>query len=161
MFLWGAVRYLWGRISDPTRIPFLTRPYAETDRHISLPSKPVYHRPRYGGRNDSREVNRMPEFAQPFAGNNIDRTMTHNELIRAIRYTIAAEFEAIQLYNQMADATDNELAREVLKDIADEEKVHAGEFYRLLIELDPREKEFYQKGAEEVEEEIGKLRAKE
>jgi hypothetical protein len=57
-----------GRISDPTRIPFLTRPYAETDRHISLPSKPVYHRPRYGGRNDSREVtaclnshNRLPE----------------------------------------------------------------------------------------------------
>ena len=56
----------------------------------------------------------MPEFSQPFAGNNIDRTMSHNELIRAIRYTIAAEYEAIQLYLQMADATDNELAREVL-----------------------------------------------
>ncbi|MDV2481884.1 rubrerythrin [Methanoculleus sp. Wushi-C6] len=103
----------------------------------------------------------MPEFAHPFSGNNIDRAMSHNELIRAIRYTIAAEFEAIQLYNQMADATDNELAREVLRDIADEEKVHAGEFYRLLIELDPQEKEFYEKGAEEVEEEIEKLRAKE
>lgn len=102
----------------------------------------------------------MPEFAQPFAGNNIDRMMSHNELIRAVRYTIAAEFEAIQLYNQMADATDNELAREVLRDIADEEKVHVGEFYRLLIELDPREKEFYQKGAGEVEEEIEKLQAK-
>jgi rubrerythrin len=103
----------------------------------------------------------MPEFSQPFAGNNIDRTMSHNELIRAIRYTIAAEYEAIQLYLQMADATDNELAREVLRDIADEEKVHAGEFYRLLIELDPKEKEFYQQGAAEVEEEIEKLRAKE
>ncbi|MFA7198615.1 MAG: ferritin family protein [Methanoculleus sp.] len=103
----------------------------------------------------------MPEFAQPFAGNNLDRMMSHNELIRAVRYTIAAEFEAIQLYNQMADATDNELAREVLRDIADEEKVHVGEFYRLLIELDPREKEFYQKGAGEVEEEIEKLKAKE
>ena len=102
----------------------------------------------------------MPEFAQPFAGNNLDRMMSHNELIRAVRYTIAAEFEAIQLYNQMADATDNELAREVLRDIADEEKVHVGEFYRLLIELDPREKEFYQKGAGEVEEEIEKLKAK-
>jgi rubrerythrin len=102
----------------------------------------------------------MPEFAQPFAGNNLDRKMTHSELIRAIRYTIAAEFEAIQLYNQMADATDDELAREVLKDIADEEKVHVGEFYRLLMELDPRENDFYLQGMQEVEDEIEKLKAK-
>lgn len=52
---------------------------------------------RYGGRDDSCEVNRMPEFARPFAGSNIDRMMRHNELIRAVRYTIAAEFEAISL----------------------------------------------------------------
>ncbi len=45
---------------------------------------------------------------------------------------IAAEYEAIQLYMQLAESTDNELAIEVLKDIADEERVHAGEFLRLL-----------------------------
>lgn len=61
----------------------------------------------------------------------------------------------------MADATDNELAREARRNIADEEKVHAGEFYRLLLEPDPREKEFCQKGTEEVEEEIERLRTKE
>jgi rubrerythrin len=103
----------------------------------------------------------MPEFAQPFAGNNLDRNLSHAELVRAIRYVIAAEFEAIQLYNQLADASDDALAREVLRDIADEEKVHVGEFYRLLMELDPKENDFYLKGMQEVEDEIEKLKAKE
>jgi len=51
---------------------------------------------------------------------------------------VAAEYEAIQLYMQLAESTDNKLAIEVLKDIADEERVHAGEFLRLLHELAPR-----------------------
>jgi rubrerythrin len=44
----------------------------------------------------------------------------------------------------------------VLKDIADEERVHAGEFLRLLKELAPDEEKFYTEGAKEVEEEIKK-----
>ncbi len=99
----------------------------------------------------------MPEFANPFAGNSLDRKLTKDELIRAIRYNMAAEFEAIQLYMQLADATDDPLAKEVLTDIANEEKVHAGEFYRLLMELDPKEGEYYKEGMAEVEEEIEKL----
>ena len=67
---------------------------------------------------------------------------------------VAAEYEAIQLYMQLAESTDNALAVEVLKDIADEERVHAGEFLRLLRELASDEEKFYQKGAEEVEEMI-------
>jgi rubrerythrin len=54
----------------------------------------------------------------------------------------------------------NELAIEVLKDIADEERVHAGEFLRLLKELDPEEKKVLCRSAEEVEEEIEKLKKK-
>lgn len=45
-----------------------------------------------------------------------------------------------------------------LKDIADEERVHAGEFLRLLYELEPEEAKFYAEGAEEVEEEIKKMK---
>ena len=51
---------------------------------------------------------------------------------------VAAECEAVHLYMQLADSTDNKLAVEALKDIADEERVHAGEFLRLLRELAPR-----------------------
>ena len=72
----------------------------------------------------------MPEFGTPFSGLTKDRKVTKEELIRAIRFMIAAEYEAIQLYMQLAESTNNKLAQEVLKDIADEERVHAGEFLR-------------------------------
>ena len=100
----------------------------------------------------------MPEFGNPFSGLAKDRKVSHEELIRAIRFMIAAEYEAVQLYMQLAESTDNKLAIEVLKDIADEERVHAGEFLRLLRELDPEEEKLYAQGAEEVEEEIEKLK---
>ena len=57
---------------------------------------------------------------------------------------------------QLAESTDNQLAQEVLKDIADEERVHAGEFLRLFKELASDEEIFYIEGAKEVEEEINK-----
>ncbi|NLT47941.1 MAG: rubrerythrin [Clostridiales bacterium] len=100
----------------------------------------------------------MPDFGQPFSGLAKDRKISNQELIRAIRFMISAEYEAIQLYMQLAESTDNKLAIEVLKDIADEERVHAGEFLRLLKELDPDEEMFYAEGADEVEEEIEKLK---
>ena len=98
----------------------------------------------------------MPDFGNPFSGLKKDRKVTGEELIRAIRFMVAAEYEAVQLYMQLAESTDNKLAQEVLKDIADEERVHAGEFLRLLKELAPDEQKFYDEGAEEVEEEISK-----
>lgn len=102
----------------------------------------------------------MPDFGHPFSGLAKERKFTEQELIRAIRFMIAAEYEAIQLYMQLADSIDNELAIEVLKDIADEERVHAGEFLRLLKEIAPDEEKLYAEGAEEVEEEIEKLKGK-
>ncbi|MGD1818855.1 MAG: ferritin family protein [Pleomorphochaeta sp.] len=99
----------------------------------------------------------MPDFSTPFAGLAEKKKLTHEELVRSIRFMIAAEYEAIQLYMQLAESTDNQLAIDVLKDIADEERVHAGEFLRLLHELDPNEAKFYAEGAQEVEEEINKL----
>jgi len=98
----------------------------------------------------------MPEFGSPFSGLANDRKLTDQELIRAIRFMIAAEYEAIQLYMQLAESTDNKLAIEVLTDIADEERIHAGEFLRLLHELAPDEEKYYAEGADEVEEEIKK-----
>lgn len=100
----------------------------------------------------------MPDFGHPFSGLAKDKKLTDAELIRAIRFMVSAEYEAIQLYMQLAESTDNKLAKEVLKDIADEERVHAGEFLRLLKELDPEEEKFYAEGAAEVEEEIEKLK---
>ena len=100
----------------------------------------------------------MPDFGQPFSGLAKERKRSEQELIRAIRFMVSAEYEAIQLYMQLAESTDNKLAIEVLTDIADEERVHAGEFLRLLKELEPEEEKFYEEGAQEVEGEIDKLK---
>ena len=94
----------------------------------------------------------MPEFGSPYSILSLDRKITKEELIRAIRFFISAEYEAIQLYMEIAEATDNEIAKRVLIDIANEEKVHAGEFLRLLFEIDENEKNFYKMGEKEVEE---------
>jgi rubrerythrin len=105
----------------------------------------------------------MPDFVDPFSGI-VPRKIDSRELARAIRLSLAAEEEAIHLYEALADATDNELAKEVLQDIADEEKVHAGEFQRLLNILLPDEEGFLAEGAQEVNEmaeNIGKISAAE
>ncbi len=94
----------------------------------------------------------MPEFGNVFSVKASDRKLTDSELIRAIRLSVAAEYEAVQLYEQLAESTDNELARKVSFDTAKEEVVHAGEFLCLLRELYPNEEAFYKEGAEEVEE---------
>ena len=96
----------------------------------------------------------MPDFGSPFAGLAKGKKLTEAELIRAIRFMVAAEYEATQLYVQLAESTDNPLAVKVLKDIADEELVHAGEFLRLLHELAPDEARLYALGAQEVEAKI-------
>jgi len=100
----------------------------------------------------------MPEFCNSFYGNKCDRKLTEAELIRSIRLMVSAEYEAIQLYMQLAESTDNELAKTVLIDVADEEREHAGEFLRLLHELSPDEQGFYDHGKKEVEEMIAKLK---
>jgi len=100
----------------------------------------------------------MPAFGSPFSGLANDRRLTDEELVRAIRFMVAAEYEATQLYTQLAESTDNKLAVQVLKEIADEELVHAGEFLRLLHELAPNKEKFYAKGTKEVEEKIKKMK---
>ena len=100
----------------------------------------------------------MPTFGSPFSGLANNRKLTKAELIRAVRFTVAAEFEATQLYTQLAESTNNKLAVEVLKDIANYERVHVGEFLRLLHALAPDEEKFYAKGAKEVEAEIAKMK---
>ena len=92
----------------------------------------------------------MPQFINPFSGV-VPRMMTKSELVRAIRQNIAAEHEATHLYLAHADATDDELAKKVLTDIADEERVHIGEFMELLRRLAPEEAQFLEEGRGEVD----------
>ncbi len=94
----------------------------------------------------------MPEFANPFSGKVPDRKLTKGELLRALRLDLAAEEEAVHLYMAHADATDDPLAKKVLIDVADEERVHAGEFQRLIEILTAgEESQLLAQGAGEVD----------
>ena len=102
----------------------------------------------------------MPNFANPFQGN-VDRMMSKEELIQAIRLNIAAELEAIYIYDAHVQATDNKLAKAVIGDIRDEEKAHVGELLALLRVIDPDEAKHLASGEDEVREMIESLGIKE
>ncbi len=92
----------------------------------------------------------MPEFATPFSCKKSDRKLTHEEIIRGIRFSIASEFEAIQLYEELEESTDNENAKKLLHEIAEDEKVHVGNFLQLMKIIAPEEEKFYKEGKEEA-----------
>jgi rubrerythrin len=96
----------------------------------------------------------MPAFANPFQGN-VDRKMTKEELIQAIRLDLAGELEAIYLYDAHVQAADDADAVRVISDIRDEEKAHVGELFTLLRTLDPAEAELFASGEAEVRELLG------
>lgn len=102
----------------------------------------------------------MPNFANPFTAN-VNRKMTTQELVQAIRLNIAGELEAIYIYDAHVQATDDEFAKKVISDIRDEEKAHVGELMTLLRHLDPKEAEFFAEGEGEVKEMMEDLGIKE
>lgn len=69
-----------------------------------------------------------------------------------LRVGMMAELDAINLYEQMAAATENEKIRRALLSIAKEEKTHAGEFQALLLEADREQKKELEEGKKEIEE---------
>ncbi|TET16890.1 MAG: ubiquinone biosynthesis protein COQ7 [Dehalococcoidia bacterium] len=91
------------------------------------------------------------DFSNPF-GTMVPRKMTGAELTRAIMQDIAAELDAIALYQAHIDATDDERAKKVLAHARDDEKEHVGEFLALLEILDPQQAEYIKKGKVEIAE---------
>jgi len=78
----------------------------------------------------------------------IDNKNVDKEILRA---GIIAEMDAINLYEQFAEKTNNKKLKEMLLDIAKEEKTHVGEFETFLLSLDKEQKEELKNGAEEVD----------
>jgi rubrerythrin len=72
----------------------------------------------------------------------------NNEILRV---GMIAELDAVNLYEQMAAITTEERIREVLLDIAKEEKTHVGEFLTLLLKEDEEQQRELEKGKKEVE----------
>lgn len=68
-----------------------------------------------------------------------------------LREAIIAEYDATNLYEQMAIRASNPEVKRVMRHVAQEEKVHVGEFEAVLEKLDPEHEPSKEEGEEEVE----------
>ncbi len=71
-----------------------------------------------------------------------------------LRLGMIAELDAINLYEQMAEYTQNKDIKKVILDIAREEKTHMGEFQTLLLKLDRQQVAELEAGKKEVAKEL-------
>jgi len=67
-----------------------------------------------------------------------------------LRLSIVAEYDAVNLYEQMSTQVSGSMFKKVLLEVANEEKTHIGEFKFLLEELDPDHEKREEEGEKEV-----------
>jgi len=80
-----------------------------------------------------------------------DKKLSDNEIARALRLSISAELDAVHTYELIADSVSDKKVQEVFRGVANEEKVHAGEFTELLSRFDKD----YDKSIEDGRKEVG------
>jgi len=83
---------------------------------------------------------------------NLDRIKKEDLDKEILRSAIIAELDAINLYEQMADMTQDTNVKKLLLDVAREEKTHVGEFQTLLLRKDPQQRKEMEEGEKEIEE---------
>ncbi len=69
-----------------------------------------------------------------------------------LRFAIIAELDAVNLYEQIAQLTQNQDLKKVMLDVAKEEKTHVGEFQAMLLGMDEEQTQELEHGQSEVEE---------
>ncbi len=79
----------------------------------------------------------------------VSQEFIEKEILRA---AIIAELDAVNLYEQMAARSKNNLIKAALLDVAREEKTHVGEFQTLLLKLDTEQVNELEHGKREIEE---------
>jgi rubrerythrin len=92
-------------------------------------------------------LSKIPIILEKIKPDDLDK-----EILRA---GIIAEYDAINLYEQMASLAQNKHIKKVMLDVAREEKEHVGEFQTLLLQLDKQQVEEMKEGEEEVKELTG------
>jgi rubrerythrin len=95
------------------------------------------------------------DLVKPFPGKNPGDQITKQELLSVIRLSICAEQEAVHLYDQIAEFTDNEMVKKLMTDIAEEERVHIGEFTKLLELVGEGKADKVKEGEDEAAKKLG------
>ena len=97
----------------------------------------------------------MPSFGDINTVYNPTRKLNKAEVLRALQFGIASEYETIQIYQQIIDSTDNDAVKTVLTDLANDEMHHAGALLKLINILSPEMASQYNRGAQKVMNELG------
>jgi len=82
----------------------------------------------------------------------LDRVSKEDRDKEILRVGLIAELDAVNLYEQLAAMAEREEIKQVLLDIAREEKTHVGEFQALLLKEDEEQVQELEHGRREVEE---------
>jgi len=73
--------------------------------------------------------------------------------LQILRIGMIAELDAVNLYERLAQLASSPQVTKLMKDVSQEEKVHAGEFETLMERIDPS----YEKAEKEGEKEVDEL----
>lgn len=71
--------------------------------------------------------------------------------MQILRLGIIAEFDASDLYEKLALLASDKRVTKIMRDVSREEKVHVGEFERVLKEVDPEYEKSTKEGESEAE----------
>lgn len=97
----------------------------------------------------------MPSFGDINTVYNPTKKLNKEEVIRALQFGIASEYETIQIYQQIMASTDNDAVKTVLTDLTNDEMHHAGALLKLIHILAPDVAAQYEHGADKVLMELG------
>lgn len=75
--------------------------------------------------------------------------------LQILRLSIIAELDAVNLYMRFANLAQDGNIKKVMIHVANEEKVHVGEFETMMEYLDPEFEKFEEEGEQEVADETG------
>lgn len=91
----------------------------------------------------------MALISNPFIAN-INKQLSPDELVQAIRADIMGEYEAIISYEAHAMATQDQRVKQALHKIADDERKHVGQLEELLTLLNPKEGQLIEQGKQVI-----------
>lgn len=92
----------------------------------------------------------MAQISNPFIAN-VNKQLSPDELVQAIRADIVGEYEAIIGYEAHAMATQDQRVQQALYKIADDERKHVGQLEELLTLLNPKEGQLIEQGKQVIQ----------
>lgn len=96
----------------------------------------------------------MAIISDPFVAT-ASRPLSNEELLQAIRADIVGEYEAVIGYEAHALSATDSRVKQILYQIADDEKKHVGQLMELLQLLNPKEQQLIDQGKQTAQQNLG------